>query len=95
MTTSERSAPHPSKKWSSYASSITVLSLLVLAVMHVFGIATPTLTLVVMGCIVASGTVGWLVQAKQPCPGCGHPYGYRFRFLHARICRRCGAEFDL
>lgn len=86
---------HPAKKWSSYASSVTVLSLLVLAVMHVLGFATPTLTLVVMGCIVASGTAAWLVQAKQPCPDCGRLYGYRFRFLHARICRNCGGEFPL
>ena len=86
---------HPSKKWSSYASSVAVLSLLALAVMHVIGFATPTLSVIVMGCIVASGTVAWLIQAKQPCPDCGKPYGYRFRFLHARICRNCGGEFEL
>lgn len=86
---------HPSKKWSFYASSVAVLSLLALAVMHVAGFATPTLTLIAMGCIVASGTVAWLVQARQPCPDCGRLYGYRFRFLHARICRHCGGEFQL
>jgi hypothetical protein len=48
-----------------------------------------------MGCIVASGTVAWLVQAKEPCPDCGRLYGYRFRFVHARICRHCGGEFSL
>ncbi|MGI9419403.1 MAG: hypothetical protein ACR2RA_16375 [Geminicoccaceae bacterium] len=85
----------PSKTWSSYASSLAVLSLLALALMHVFGIATPVLNVVVMGCIVISGTVAWLVQAKQPCPDCGKLYGYRFRFLHARICRNCGGEFEL
>jgi len=85
----------PIKTWSSYASAIAVLSLLALALMHVFGIATPLLNLIVMGCIVASGTVAWLVQAKQPCPDCGRLYGYRFRFVHARICRHCGGEFEL
>jgi hypothetical protein len=86
---------HASKKWSSYASSLAVLSLLALALMHAFGMATPILSLVAMGCIVASGTVAWLVQAKQPCPDCGRLYGYRFRFMHARICRHCGGEFQL
>ncbi len=86
---------HPSKTWSSYASSLAVLSLLALALMHAFGFATPVLSAIVMGCIVASGTVAWLVQAKQPCPDCGQLYGYRFRFVHARICRNCGGEFDL
>ena len=86
---------HPSKKWSSYASSLAVLSLLALALLHVFGLATPTLNLISMACIVASGTAAWLVQAKQPCPDCGQLYGYRFRFVHARICRNCGGEFEL
>lgn len=86
---------NPVKKWSSYASSLAVLSLLALAVMHVVGFATPILSLIAMGCIVASGTVAWLVQAQQPCPDCGKLYGYRFRFLHARICRNCGGEFPL
>jgi hypothetical protein len=86
---------HPSQKWSSYASSIAVLSLLGLALMHVFGVATPQLSLIVMGGIVASGTVAWLVQAKQPCPDCGQLYGYRFRFVNARVCRNCGGEFEL
>ncbi|MEL6961959.1 MAG: hypothetical protein AAGA73_08265 [Pseudomonadota bacterium] len=86
---------HASKKWSSYASSLAVLSLLALALMHVFDIATPTLNLVIMGSIVASGTVAWLVQAKQPCPDCGRLYGYRFRFVNARHCRHCGGEFEL
>lgn len=89
------SAMHPSKKWSSYASSIAVLALLGLALIHVFGIATPGLNVFVMGCIVLSGTAAWLVQAKQPCPDCGRLYGYRFRFVHARICRHCGGEFEL
>ena len=86
---------HPSKRWSAYASSLAVLSLLALALLHVFGLATPELNLVVMACIVASGTVAWLVQARQRCPDCGKPYGYRFRFMHARICRNCGGEFEL
>ncbi|NJO38351.1 MAG: hypothetical protein HC871_13020 [Rhizobiales bacterium] len=88
-------AMHPSKKWSAYASSLAVLSLLALAVMHVLGFATQALNLVAMGCIVASGTVAWLVQAKLPCPDCGRLYGYRFRFVNARICRHCGGEFPL
>ena len=86
---------HASKKWSSYASSLAVLALLALALMHVFDLATPVLNVIVMGCIVVSGTAAWLVQAKQPCPDCGRLYGYRFRFVHARICRHCGGEFEL
>jgi len=86
---------HPSKKWSSYASSLAVLSLLVLAVLHVLGIASPTLNMIVMSCIVASGTTAWLVQAKERCPKCGELYGYRFRFVQARACRHCGGEFEL
>lgn len=86
---------HASKKWSSLASSIAVLSLLFLAVMHVFGFATPQLSVIVMGGIVLSGTAAWLIQAKQPCPECGQLYGYRFRFMNARACRHCGGEFEL
>ena len=86
---------HPSKKWSSYASAIAVLSLLVLALAHVIGVVTPTLSVIVMGGIVLSGTTAWLVQARQPCPQCGKLYGYRFRFVNARMCRNCGGEFEL
>jgi len=84
-----------SKRLSSIASSVTVLAMIGLAVMHVFDFATPELNLAVLGAIVVSGTAAWLIQAKQPCPGCGQLYGYRFRFLHARNCRNCGAEFNL
>ncbi len=83
------------KSLSSLASSLTVLAVIGLAVLHVFGLATPTLNLVALGAIVAAGTVAWLIQARVPCPGCGKLYGYRFRFLHARICRNCGAEFEI
>ena len=84
-----------SKTLSSIASSITVLAVIGLAILHVLGLATQTLNMTILGAIVIAGTAGWLIQAKQPCPGCGKPYGYRFRFLHARICRQCGAEFNL
>ncbi len=83
------------KALSSLASSVTVLAVIGLAILHVFGWATPTLNLVALGAIVIAGTVAWLIQARVPCPGCGRLYGYRFRFLHARICRNCGTEFEL
>ncbi len=83
------------KTWSSIASSITVLAVIALALMHIFDMATPKIDLAVLSAIVVSGTAAWLIQAKQPCPGCGKLYGYRFRFMHARICRNCGAEFNL
>lgn len=83
------------KTWSSIASSVTVLAVIGLALMHTLGLATTELNLVALGAIVMAGTAAWLTQAKQPCPGCGKLYGYRFRFMHARICRNCGAEFDL
>jgi hypothetical protein len=71
------------------------LSLLGLAMSHVFGLATPELSLFAMAGIVISGTAAWFIQAKQPCPDCGQLYGYRFRFVNARICRNCGGEFEL
>lgn len=85
----------PTKTLSSLASSITVLAVIGLALMHVLGFATKELNVIALGAIVIAGTAGWLIQARQPCPGCSKPYGYRFRFLHARTCRNCGAEFDL
>ena len=84
-----------SKTLSALASSVTVLAVIGLALMHVFDIATPALNLAVLSAIVIAGTAAWLIQAKQPCPGCGQLYGYRFRFLNARACRHCGAEFEL
>lgn len=84
-----------SKSLSSLASSITVLAVIGLALMHVLGFATTALNMIGLGAIIVAGTAAWLIQAKQPCPGCGKLYGYRFRFMHARTCRSCGAEFDL
>ncbi|MGH1477175.1 MAG: hypothetical protein ACRBM6_00355 [Geminicoccales bacterium] len=84
-----------SKMLSSIASSVTVLAVILLALMHVLGFATAELNTLTLSAIVIAGTVAWLIQAKQPCPGCSRLYGYRFRFMHARICRHCGAEFDL
>ena len=84
-----------SKALSSMASSITVLAVIGLAVLHVFGWATQTLNLIALSAIVVAGTAAWLIQAKVPCPGCGRLYGYRFRFLNARNCRHCGTEFEL
>lgn len=77
------------------ASSITVIAVLVLAVLHVFDLATETLNIVALAAIVIAGTAAWLIQAKVPCPGCGKLYGYRFRFMKARNCQSCGAEFEL
>jgi hypothetical protein len=83
------------KTLSSLASAITVLAVIGLAVLHVVGLATPSLNLIALSAIVVAGTAGWLVQAREACPGCGRLYGYRFRFMHARICRHCGSEFNL
>lgn len=84
-----------SKAWSSLASSVTVLAVIALALMHLLDLATVELNLLVLSAIVVSGTAAWLIQAKQPCPDCGRLYGYRFRFVNARHCRNCGAEFDI
>lgn len=81
------------RKWSSHASILAGVCLFALALSHVFGLATPLTNLVLGLGVVAAGTVVWAIQARQKCPRCGTPYGYRVRLLKANLCPKCG--FDL
>lgn len=86
--------PEPaSRQWSSYAFGLAFACLMAIALSHVFGIASPELSTILMVGIVISGTIAWAIQARQNCPHCGTLYGYGFRIVNAHICKKCGGDF--
>ncbi len=84
----------PYQKWSSYAFGLAGLCLAVLALANVFGFTSRALNSVLMTGIFVAGTAAWIVQARQICPHCGVPYGYRIRIVNANICRKCGGDLS-
>jgi hypothetical protein len=86
--------PQPHHKWSSAAFGLAGLCLAALVLASVFDFATPALSRVLMAGIVISGTIAWVVQARQKCPHCGEPYGYGVRIVKAHLCRKCGGDFS-
>lgn len=59
------------------------------------GLGGPTSRLVLIGGLVAAGTVAMILQGERRCPGCGVPYGYAPRLVQPNLCRRCGATFPI
>lgn len=84
--------PQGIERWSNAALLVAVTSLGTIAFFNAFGLDTPTINTVLMIGIMISGTVFWAIQARQPCPHCGAPYGYGFRIVNAHICRSCGGD---
>ena len=84
--------PQGIERWSNAALLVAVASLGAIAFFNAFGLDTPTINTVLMIGIMISGTVFWAIQARQPCPHCGAPYGYGFRIVNAHICRSCGGD---
>ncbi len=82
----------PYQKWSSAAFGLAALCLGGIALSNVFGIATAQLNGVLLAGIFISGTLAWVIQARQKCPHCGEPYGYAFRIVNAHLCRKCGGD---
>ena len=82
----------PHQKWSTAAFGLAALCLAGLALSSVLGMATATVSLVLLGGILVSGTLAWTLQARHKCPHCGHRYGYGLRIVRANSCRRCGGD---
>lgn len=81
-----------SQKWTSYATGLAVVCLLGLALTLVFGLATPQVRTILMVGILVSGTIALVGQARQKCPHCGEPYGYRFKVVNTHLCPKCGED---
>lgn len=80
------------RKLTTSASVVAGTCLLVLALVHVFGLSRTEIDLALIGGLVAAGTVVWVVQAQRKCRKCGTAYGYRVRLLRSHVCRKCGAD---
>ena len=81
------------QKWVSRTYAFAAACLFGLAIVEVFGMATPLVRTLLMIGIGASGTVAWVMQAKRECPKCGRLYGYAIRIVNANVCRYCGTDF--
>lgn len=80
--------------WGQVSFTIAATCLFLLALLSVFGLATPKAAGALMVGLFFAGTIAWSIQAKRRCPHCGAVYGYRFRIFKINDCLKCGESFD-
>lgn len=95
MTPEEKPARTPPlmRRVRGWLFSLAALCLAGLAAITVLRIDSAAARNVLMLGVAIAGTGAMILHARRRCPGCGEPYGYRFRITKANTCLKCGAEF--